>query len=89
MLAAAGRSLVETEPMTFSQLGQALAARWPDHPPAALAQGVRAFVPLVQVPPRAVWGQAGQSLHTSAEHWLGQQAGLGQPPPPPPSSRTW
>jgi hypothetical protein len=72
-LAAAGRSLVEAEPMTFSQLGQALAARWPDHPPAALAQGVRAFVPLVQVPPRAVWGQAGQSLHTSAEHWLGQR----------------
>src|SRR5580693_1873091 len=74
-LTAAGRTLVETEPMTFSQLGQALAGRWPDHPPAALAQGVRAFVPLVQVPPRAVWGQAGQSLHTSAEHWLGQ------PPP--------
>jgi len=72
-LAAAGRSLVESEPMTFSQLGQALAGRWPGHPPAALAQGVRAFVPLVQVPPRAVWGQAGQSLHTSAEHWLGQR----------------
>ena len=71
-LASAGRSLVEAEPMTFSQLGQALSARWPDHPPAALAQGVRALVPLVQVPPRAVWGQAGQSLHTSAEHWLGQ-----------------
>jgi hypothetical protein len=72
-LAAAGRSLVAAEPMTFSQLGQALAARWPDHPPAALAQGVRAFVPLVQVPPRAVWGQAGQAAHTSAEHWLGQR----------------
>ena len=39
-LAAAGRSLVEAEPMTFSQLGQALATRWPDHPPAALAQGI-------------------------------------------------
>jgi hypothetical protein len=77
-LATAGRSLVEAEPMTFSQLGQALAARWPDHPPAALAQAVRAFVPLVQVPPRAVWGRAGQSVHTSAEHWLGQP-GSGQP----------
>jgi hypothetical protein len=74
-LAAAGRSLVESEPMTFSQLGQALAGRWPDRAPAALAQGVRAYVPLVQVPPRAVWGQAGQSLHTSAEHWLGQRPG--------------
>ncbi len=73
VLAAAGRSLVEAEPMTFSQLGQALSARWPDHRPAALAQGVRTFVPLVQVPPRAVWGQAGQSRHTSAEHWLGQR----------------
>jgi Winged helix DNA-binding domain len=74
-LAAAGRTLVEAEgaePMTFSQLGQALAGRWPDHRPAALAQGVRAFVPLVQVPPRAVWGRSGSSRHTSAEHWLGQ-----------------
>jgi hypothetical protein len=77
-LAEAGRSLVEAEPMTFSQLGQALAERWPDNPPAALAQAVRAFVPLVQLPPRAVWGRAGQSVHTSAEHWLGQQ-GPAQP----------
>jgi hypothetical protein len=76
-LAAAGRTLVESEPMTFSQLGQALAERWPDHPPPALAQGVRALVPLVQVPPRAVWGLAGQARHTSAEHWLGQPV---QPP---------
>jgi hypothetical protein len=73
-VAAAGRELVESEPMTFSQLGDALAERWPDHPPAALAQAVRAHVPLVQVPPRAVWGRAGQSLHTSAEHWLGHAA---------------
>src|SRR5260370_42393851 len=40
-LAAAGRSLVESEPMTFSQLGQALATRWPEHPPAAPAPGRR------------------------------------------------
>jgi len=87
-LAAAGRSLVESEPMTFSQLGRALAARWPDHPPAALAQAVRAFVPLVQVPPRAVWGRSGQSRHTSAEHWLGQRRPAAAPAyPPRPASR--
>jgi Winged helix DNA-binding domain len=57
-LAAAGRILVEERPMTFSELGAALAQQWPQHPPAALAQGVRALVPLVQVPPRAVWGAA-------------------------------
>jgi hypothetical protein len=94
-LAAAGRRLVETEPMTFAQLGQLLAAQWPDHPPAALAQGVRTYVPLVQVPPRAVWGQAGQSMHTSAERsrsprparptrsgsrrWPGRRSGAAEP----------
>jgi Winged helix DNA-binding domain len=82
-VAVAARELVESEPMTFSQLGEALAARWPDHPPAALAQAVRAHVPLVQVPPRAVWGRAGQSAHTSAEHWLGQAAA-----PDPPQTQT-
>jgi hypothetical protein len=81
-VAAAGRELVESEPMTFSALGQALAERWPDHPPAALAQAVRAHVPLVQVPPRAVWGRAGQSLHTSAEHWLGPAAAADPALPP-------
>jgi hypothetical protein len=71
-LARAGRALVEEQPRTFSELGALLSPRWPGHPPAALAQGVRALVPLVQVPPRAVWGAAGQARHTSAESWLGR-----------------
>jgi hypothetical protein len=71
-LAAAGRVLVEEKARTFSELGTLLSAQWPDHPPAALAQGVRALVPLVQVPPRAVWGRAGQAAHTSVESWLGR-----------------
>ena len=71
-LATAGRALVEDRPMTFSELGDALVPRWPQYPPNALAQGVRALVPLVQVPPRAVWGKAGQAAHTSAEAWLGR-----------------
>jgi hypothetical protein len=71
-LARAGRALVEDRPMTFSEIGNALKSRWPQYPPNALAQGVRALVPLVQVPPRAVWGRAGQAAHTSAEAWLGR-----------------
>jgi Winged helix DNA-binding domain len=82
-LAAEGRALVEAEPLTFSELGKVLAGRWPEHPAPALAQGVRAYVPLVQVPPRAVWGRSGLARHTSAEHWLGQpvQPSLQAPEP--------
>jgi hypothetical protein len=71
-LARAGRVLVEDRPITFSELGAALSPQWPGHPPNALAQCVRGLVPLVQVPPRAVWGEAGQAAHTSAEAWLGR-----------------
>lgn len=71
-VAAAGRALVDRQPLTFGDLGQRLAERWPDRDPATLAQVVRAYVPLVQVPPRAVWGRSGAPAHTSAEHWLGR-----------------
>jgi Winged helix DNA-binding domain len=76
-LAAAGRDLVEQRPLTFSELGARLAERWPGYPVNALAQTVRAAVPLVQVPPRAVWGRAGQAAHTTAESWLGRPLDAG------------
>lgn len=69
-LAAAGRALVEQEPRTPGELGALLAERWPGVAPSALAHAVRALVPLVQVPPRAVWAASGRARHTSAQHWL-------------------
>ncbi|KUP98147.1 winged helix DNA-binding domain-containing protein [Thermobifida cellulosilytica] len=71
-VAAAGRALVEERPLTFSELGRELAGQWPDRDPTALAHTVRALVPLVQLPPRGVWGRSGRAVHTSAEHWLGR-----------------
>ena len=70
---AAGRALVEEKPCAFSELGKLLAERWPDRNPAALAQIIRAWVPLVQVPPRGVWGKSGTAAHTTVETWLGRQ----------------
>ena len=66
-----GRELIEAEPLTFNALGKRLAEQWTDRDPATLAQVLRARAPLVQLPPRAVWGQAGQVVVTTAEHWLG------------------
>jgi hypothetical protein len=69
---AAGRALVEEKPRTFSELGKLLAERWPDRNPAALAQAIRAWVPLVQVPPRGIWAKSGVAAHTTVEAWLGR-----------------
>jgi Winged helix DNA-binding domain len=66
-----GRAFVEAEPRTFKALGDHLLERWPDQDRMALEQGVRAGVPLVQVPPRGLWGRSGPIAHTSIEAWLG------------------
>jgi hypothetical protein len=71
-LAAAGRALVEMRPMTFNELGMQLREQWTGLDPEAAAAVVRNKVPLVQTPPRGVWGESGQSVHTSVAAWLGQ-----------------
>lgn len=71
---AMGRAFVETEPRTFRALGDHLLTRWPDHDRMALEQAVRAGVPLIQVPPRGLWGRSGPVAHTSIEAWLGELA---------------
>jgi hypothetical protein len=71
-IARAGRSALEREPMTFAELGRRLAAEFPGYDPSALGYAVRDHVPLVQVPPRGLWGASGRALHTPAVHWLGR-----------------
>ncbi|MFF2447901.1 winged helix DNA-binding domain-containing protein [Neobacillus sp. NPDC058068] len=70
-VANAGRTLVETKPRTFSELGQLLGKQWPNVESAALAAVVRTMVPLVQLPPRGIWGKSGKAVHTSSEAWIG------------------
>lgn len=74
---AAAVEILEAEPVTFSVLGKRLAAMFPGVDEASLGSLARSFAPLVQVPPRGLWGSSGQATHTTARVWLGRDLATG------------
>jgi hypothetical protein len=70
-VAAAGRELLEEEPRTRAELARLLAPRWPGVEPETLGLTVTFKTPLVQVPPRGLWGQTSQARWALTERWLG------------------
>jgi hypothetical protein len=70
-LAAAGRELLDERPWPVGDLGQKLSERWPQHGPSVLVNALRALLPLVQVPPRGIWGASAQPTYATAQSWLG------------------
>jgi hypothetical protein len=59
--------------MTRAELGAALARQWPQRDPASLAYAVTYLLPVVQVPPRGIWGAQGGARWAPAESWTGRR----------------
>ena len=79
-LLALGRSLVEERPLTSAELRPLLRKRWPKRDEESLAAAIGYLLPLVQVPPRGVWGASGQPRRTTLEAWLGHPLGESRSP---------
>ena len=79
-LMAAGRELLEERPRTRAELGPLLSRRWRSRDVASLAHAITYLMPVVQVPPRGIWGASGQATWTTTEAWLGGPRGFELPP---------
>jgi hypothetical protein len=74
-LAKQAERILDAEPLSPGELGARLAEHWPECPPGTLATAARSLLPLVQVPPRALWQRSGQVRLTTATAWLGKPRG--------------
>lgn len=67
----AARGKLSDGPVTTAELGAHLAPLFPEIAPPSLVHVVRNLIPVVQAPPRAVWGQSGQVRLVPLERWAG------------------
>ena len=66
------RTLLDEQPRSHADLGALLHERWPAYDGYDLALVARGLLPLIQIPPRGVWGKTGRPIVTTAESWLGR-----------------
>ena len=79
-LLVAARVLVDTKPRTRAALSALLSERWPDYDAASLAYAATYLMPMVQVPPRGIWGRSGPVAWTTVQSWLGRSVGSDSAP---------
>ena len=71
-LSAAGAAVLRDEPRTMPEVGRLRVQRWPDLAPREIGDVLTSLVPLVQVPPRGVWGETAPARCLLLETWLGR-----------------
>lgn len=67
-----GRQVVEESPQALADLRPALTERWPEANPETMTRALNYLLPMVQVPPRGIWGASGQPRLTTLEAWTGR-----------------
>jgi Winged helix DNA-binding domain len=66
------REELDGEALGARELGRRLVARGIGDDVEAMGNATRAHMPLVQVPPRAVWGKSGQAKYATLAAWTGR-----------------
>lgn len=66
-----GTALLTEKPRSRAELAPLLAARFPDRDPDSLVYAITYLTPVVQVPPRGVWGSTGPSAWAPIQEFLG------------------
>jgi len=72
LLATIVRQSLDEAPLTARELGARLVERGVGEDAAALGNAATVYVPLVQVPPRGIWGTGGQARYATLEGWTGR-----------------
>lgn len=72
-LQAAVRELLAGGPLTARELGRRLVERGIGADVEAIGNATRVHVPLVQIPPRGVWGAGGSARYATIEAWTGRE----------------
>ncbi|HEX2495860.1 MAG TPA: crosslink repair DNA glycosylase YcaQ family protein, partial [Gaiellaceae bacterium] len=70
-LGKAVRELLADEPLGARELGRRLVDRGLGDDAEAVGNAARVYAPLVQLPPRGVWGAGGQAKYATIESWTG------------------
>jgi hypothetical protein len=71
-LLSAGRAILEERPRPGAELAKLLGERWAGVDADSLRFAVHFLEPLVQIPPRGLWGASSRPILATAEAWLGR-----------------